>query len=107
MSESGGIIYQSGGKRNKKRTPKVHAMDIEEELVDYLRIDICIAGGLTEAKKIAAMAETHFIQILPHNPLQRSGRLHCPTTGWPAPPRYNAGRCQRAPRAGCSRPGRG
>jgi galactonate dehydratase len=42
---------------------------IEEELVDYVRIDICIAGGLTEAKKIAAMAETHFIKTLPHNPL--------------------------------------
>jgi galactonate dehydratase len=42
---------------------------IEEELIDYARIDICIAGGLTEAKKIAAMAEAHLIQILPHNPL--------------------------------------
>lgn len=42
---------------------------IEEELIDYARIDIGIAGGLTEAKKIATMAETHFIQILPHNPL--------------------------------------
>ncbi|MBN1553754.1 MAG: mandelate racemase/muconate lactonizing enzyme family protein [Phycisphaerae bacterium] len=42
---------------------------IEEELIDFARIDICIAGGLTEAKKIAAMAETHLIKILPHNPL--------------------------------------
>lgn len=42
---------------------------IEEELIDYVRIDICIAGGLTEAKKIASMAETHYVQILPHNPL--------------------------------------
>jgi L-alanine-DL-glutamate epimerase-like enolase superfamily enzyme len=42
---------------------------IEEELIDYARIDICIAGGITEAKKIAAMAETHLIKILPHNPL--------------------------------------
>ena len=42
---------------------------IEEELLDYVRIDICIAGGLTEAKKIAAMAETHLIKTLPHNPL--------------------------------------
>lgn len=42
---------------------------IEEDLVDYVRIDICIAGGLTEARKIAGWAETHFIQILPHNPL--------------------------------------
>lgn len=42
---------------------------IEENLIDYARMDICIAGGLTEAKKIAAMAETHLIRILPHNPL--------------------------------------
>ncbi|MCA9438028.1 MAG: mandelate racemase/muconate lactonizing enzyme family protein, partial [Candidatus Omnitrophica bacterium] len=42
---------------------------IEEELVDFVRIDICIAGGITEAKKIAAMAETHYIRTLPHNPL--------------------------------------
>ncbi len=42
---------------------------IEEELIDYARIDICIAGGITEAKKIAAMAEAHLIRILPHNPL--------------------------------------
>src|SRR5205823_12957754 len=42
---------------------------IEEELVDYVRIDLCICGGLTEGKKIAAIAETHFIKTLPHNPL--------------------------------------
>ncbi|MBN1343817.1 MAG: mandelate racemase/muconate lactonizing enzyme family protein [Phycisphaerae bacterium] len=42
---------------------------IEEELIDYARVDICIAGGLTEARKIAAMAETHMIKLLPHNPL--------------------------------------
>jgi galactonate dehydratase len=42
---------------------------IEEELVDYVRTDLCICGGLTEGKKIAAMAETHFVKLLPHNPL--------------------------------------
>ncbi len=42
---------------------------IEEELVDFVRPDLCICGGLTEGKKIAAMAETHMIRILPHNPL--------------------------------------
>lgn len=42
---------------------------IESELVDYVRPDLCICGGLTEGKKIAAMAETHLIKILPHNPL--------------------------------------
>ena len=42
---------------------------IENDLIDYARIDICISGGLTEAKKIAAMAETHLMKLLPHNPL--------------------------------------
>ena len=42
---------------------------IEEELADYARIDICIAGGLTEAKKIAGWCETHYIYLAPHNPL--------------------------------------
>jgi galactonate dehydratase len=42
---------------------------IEEELIDYARVDVCIAGGLTEARKIAAMAETHLIKLLLHNPL--------------------------------------
>ena len=42
---------------------------IEEELVSYARIDLCIAGGLTEALKIAHWCETHYIDIVPHNPL--------------------------------------
>ena len=32
---------------------------IENELVDYLRIDMVHAGGITEAKKILAMGEAH------------------------------------------------
>ena len=42
---------------------------IEEELVDYVRPDLCICGGLTAGRKIAAMAETHLIKLLLHNPL--------------------------------------
>jgi len=42
---------------------------IEEELVDFVRPDICVAGGLSEVKKIAALAEAHHIQLLLHNPL--------------------------------------
>lgn len=42
---------------------------IEEDLIDYARIDLCIAGGLTEALKITHWAETHYIDIVPHNPL--------------------------------------
>jgi galactonate dehydratase len=42
---------------------------IEEDLMDYCRVDLCIAGGLTEAKKIAGWCETHYIYLAPHNPL--------------------------------------
>lgn len=42
---------------------------IEEDLIDYARIDLCIVGGITEALKITHWAETHYIDIVPHNPL--------------------------------------
>ena len=42
---------------------------IEEELINYARTDLCIVGGLTEALKITHWAETHYIDIVPHNPL--------------------------------------
>lgn len=42
---------------------------IEEELIRYARIDLCIVGGLTEALKITHWAEAHYIDIVPHNPL--------------------------------------
>jgi len=42
---------------------------IENETIDYARIDLCIVGGITEALKITHWAETHYIDIVPHNPL--------------------------------------
>ena len=37
--------------------------------MDYARVDLCIAGGLTEARKIAGWCETHYIHPALHNPL--------------------------------------
>ena len=42
---------------------------IDNDLIDYARIDLCIAGGLTEARKIAGWCEGHYIDIAVHNPL--------------------------------------
>ncbi|MGI8554293.1 MAG: galactonate dehydratase [Dehalococcoidia bacterium] len=42
---------------------------LEEDLTDYARVDLCLAGGITEAKKIAAIAEAHHIRLATHNPL--------------------------------------
>ena len=42
---------------------------IDHDLIDYARIDLCIAGGLTEGHKIAGWCEGHYIDMAVHNPL--------------------------------------
>jgi galactonate dehydratase len=36
--------------------------------VQYVRPDVCLAGGITGSKKIAALAEAHHVGVVPHNP---------------------------------------
>ncbi|HEY2132669.1 MAG TPA: mandelate racemase/muconate lactonizing enzyme family protein [Acetobacteraceae bacterium] len=36
---------------------------------DIIQPDICVVGGLLEMRKIAAIAEAHFVTIAPHNPM--------------------------------------
>lgn len=43
-----------------------HHQLLKHECVDILQIDICSAGGLTEAKRIAALASTQGVEIVPH-----------------------------------------
>jgi galactonate dehydratase len=50
---------------------------IEEDLIDYARVDVCIAGGLSEAKKIAGWCETHYIKLALHNPLSPVSSAAC------------------------------
>ena len=42
---------------------------IENEWIDFCRLDLCIVGGITESLKVAGWCETHYIPIAPHNPL--------------------------------------
>lgn len=42
---------------------------IEEDLIQYCRVDLCICGGITESRKVANWCETHYIPLAPHNPL--------------------------------------
>ncbi|MFY0651630.1 MAG: mandelate racemase/muconate lactonizing enzyme family protein [Cyclobacteriaceae bacterium] len=39
---------------------------LENRSVDILQLDICACGGLTEAKRIATLASTHGIEVIPH-----------------------------------------
>ena len=45
--------------------------------VQYVRPDVCICGGLTHAKKVAALAEAHNVQVVPHNPLSPVSTAAC------------------------------
>jgi galactonate dehydratase len=42
---------------------------IEGGITNFVRVDVCNVGGFTEAMKVAAMAEAHYIDLMPHNPL--------------------------------------
>ena len=42
---------------------------LTREGVAYVRPSICLCGGITGARKIAALAEAHDVQVVPHNPL--------------------------------------
>jgi L-alanine-DL-glutamate epimerase-like enolase superfamily enzyme len=42
---------------------------IDEDLIDFVRPDLGIIGGITEARKLAGWAEGHFIRTATHNPL--------------------------------------
>ncbi|MDA0349709.1 MAG: galactonate dehydratase, partial [Verrucomicrobia bacterium] len=52
---------------------------LEKNAVDIIQPDICHAGGLSELKKIAAMAETYYVTLAPHNsngPISTIASLH-------------------------------
>jgi galactonate dehydratase len=36
---------------------------------DIIQPDICVVGGLLEMRKIAAIAEAHYVTVAPHNPM--------------------------------------
>jgi galactonate dehydratase len=38
------------------------------ECADYIQPDVCCTGGLLEMKKIASMAESFYVSVIPHNP---------------------------------------
>lgn len=62
---------------------------LEQGLTQFARIDVCNVGGITEAMKVAAIAESHYIDLMPHNPLGpicTAASIHmaaaCPNFSW-------------------------
>ena len=42
---------------------------LQAQCLDFVQPDVCVCGGLLELKKIAAMAEAHYVRVAPHNPM--------------------------------------
>jgi galactonate dehydratase len=52
---------------------------LEQNAVGIIQPDICHAGGVSELRKIAAMAETYYVTVAPHNsngPISTVASLH-------------------------------
>ena len=73
---------------------------IEGDLIDYLRIDLCRVGGITEGKKVAAMGETHYQDLALHHTISsvntianihlNAGVPNCAVQEYGAPPAWMA-----------------
>jgi galactonate dehydratase len=53
------------------------AMLLSRQACRFIRPDVCMCGGLTHAKKIAALAEAFGVQVIPHNPLSPVSTAAC------------------------------
>ena len=50
---------------------------LENKACAYVRPDLCLCGGLSGCKKVAAMAESHHVKVIPHNPLSPISTAAC------------------------------
>ena len=52
-------------------------MALRRDAVQYVRPDVCMVGGITGSKKIAALAEARHVGVVPHNPLSPVSTAAC------------------------------
>ena len=50
---------------------------LDAKAASYVRPDLCLCGGLSGCKKVAAMAEAHHVKVIPHNPLSPISTAAC------------------------------
>jgi galactonate dehydratase len=50
---------------------------LQRGAVQYVRPDVCMIGGITGARKVAAMAEAMDVMVVPHNPLSPVSTAAC------------------------------
>ena len=62
-----------------ERLHSIHEFEmlLKRGAVQYVRPDVCMAGGITHSKKIAALAEANYVGVIPHNPLSPVSTAAC------------------------------
>ena len=62
-----------------ERFHSIHEFEmlLKRGAVQYVRPDVCMAGGITHCKKIAAIAEANYVGVIPHNPLSPVSTAAC------------------------------
>ena len=62
-----------------ERLHSIHEFEmlLKRAAVQYVRPDVCLVGGISHAKKIAALAEAHYVGVVPHNPLSPVSTAAC------------------------------
>lgn len=58
-------------------TIQEYEMLFKRNAMAYARTSVCMCGGITGTKKIAAIAEAHGVKIVPHNPLSPVSTAAC------------------------------
>lgn len=74
VAERTGVPIATG---ERLHTLQEFAVLFKRDALQYARVSVCAAGGLTQAKKIAALAEAHFVGVVPHNPLSPVSTAAC------------------------------
>ena len=58
-------------------SPWEFEMALARNSVQYVRPDVCLVGGITGARKVAALAEARHVGVVPHNPLSPVSTAAC------------------------------
>ncbi len=74
VARSIGISIATG---ERLHTLQEFGMLLSRNACQFIRPDICMCGGLTHAKKIAAVAEAYGALVVPHNPLSPVSTAAC------------------------------
>ncbi len=74
VAEKIGIPIATG---ERLHTPQEFAMLLSRRACSFVRPDVCMCGGITGARKIAALAEAFGVGVVPHNPLSPVSTAAC------------------------------